>query len=197
MMRVAEMTLEKAQRMYRMRRLSDDEFLAATGNIIATIDSGALPLELRWLQSAQERYIYLARVEAALAALAGESGGLWQDWNGTFAFPFLLERDGEPGNSFLLLVHDRDSQVWVEIARLRDEAEQGDAWELHWLLAETHIQLALLAERTSSTLGSLSFARRRDAEQVIFGYAGGQFFERHYSSPAEYIRAVRRLNLEL
>ncbi len=187
-------------------RLADSEFLDLRQRSIAIqSDTG---FELRLFLSLREtrQDLNFAQVYLALKSLSGESSRYFDEWKGSFSFPFSLDilKDGCV-LSYLLEVRTKRDSLYFDVRKVVavDDARLpkhlihppfADEFSREKMNQFTVYLYGFLIGLWKS-LGRQPlepFVRKVPSDLILFGCCNGETFEEQYDSEAAYTAALHR-----
>lgn len=141
------------------------------------------------------------QVYVALKALTGASGKWYDDWKGSFSFPFKL--DVTKGNcTFNYLLNIRNFRSHIEFSlrkvvdardpRLKDHllhqpfADEFSQDEINSFIAYFYSFLTGYLEVRLPVMKVDPFVQKAQSNHILFGYYDGQFFEQEIDSSEEF-----------
>jgi hypothetical protein len=190
---------------YQLTRLGDGEFLELHTRSLAIADDHGFYLSLYWQAEERGRRLGFAQCYAALRTLCGESGRWFDDWKGSFAFPFRLRvSKGSRQFEYLLNIYNhRDSLYFGFYKILRPDESGYDTRSLYQPFADEFSRVEInqfIAYFYGYLLGYFRAIEQRYREPflhevrsnlILFGYCDGEFFERQCESEEEYERLLK------
>ncbi len=198
------LVLTAAGQAYRLARLDDFEFRELWRRSIAIEEDLGFSLQFFLYLRSRGEEMNFAEIHAALAHLSGDSGTTFDDYKGSFSFPFALQFDkAGQEQAYLLEVRNcRDSLyfpfrklVAADDERLRMHAyhppiagefsrDEMNRFMVHFY---GYLQGGL---KVLSRSGLTPFVCPVPASWIVYGYCGGAFFERQYESEEDYQAAL-------
>jgi len=169
----------------------------------------SLPIELRsprLISLADRRELGLPQIYAALTALTGPSGELYDDWKGAFGFPFKLTvRRGEREHRYLLNLMNFRSMVEPILSRVQQPGEsyRRDAYHAPFddelstddiVTVIDFIRGFLAGYLKTMPAWTTPYVKEVQSNLLLFGYdpTSGAFFEQAYREPEAYQAARER-----
>jgi hypothetical protein len=144
--------------------------------------------------------LQLGQVYAALRELFGESSEYFDDWKGSFCFPFSLSIRRASG-TFHYLFDIHDWKAWVEFGFRKviegDRAgidrsvirkpfeDEFSKDEMNRFVTHVYGYLQGYCETVFLERGPEPFLREVQAKRGLYGYCNGRFFEQGYPSDSE------------
>lgn len=109
--------IETKERIYKLIRLNDEQYYLLYKNSIAIFEDY---MHLMYLSRSEDIiYSSFSKMYVTLKALFGESGRYYDDWKGSFSFPFLIYfQKGEEDFGYLLNICNIRSSIDFKIAKL-------------------------------------------------------------------------------
>jgi len=198
--------IEFRQNHYRLSQLNDNQYYELRQNSIAIADDYGFYIDFyRYLKQKNEE-LNLAQIYVTLEAICGESGRFFDDWKGSFTFPFFLEvsKSGQKFD-YLLDIYDNRGSLYFGI---RKQIQPHDSYDLSLMyqpfpeeFSRQDIQAFIsylygyiqgYFETIQDTYNQFFF-KRVASNGIVFGYKDGEFFEEQYDSPETYNQAVKSL----
>ncbi|PKO20955.1 MAG: hypothetical protein CVU38_17390 [Chloroflexi bacterium HGW-Chloroflexi-1] len=184
-------------------RLDDNAYRRLRQHSIPISENHALYWELEFpLQrepSKKDERLSLPKAYVALKTLFGESGGDFDDWKGSFAFPFFLKvARGDQDFAYLLNVHDHRCSIEFDIYKLAppdagyDSRRYYEPFEEEFARAEIDHFIVYFYGFLVGFFDAVKdrhdepFCKQVGSQSVLYGYQDGQFFEEQYDSEEEY-----------
>jgi len=180
-------------------RLDDQEFEILRQRSLAINEDYFFLMRLHSNRPEIER-LSLGRARAALTKLSGPSSKLLDPYKQSFGFPFLYSvPPGKPFAQYLMIVQDiRGSLYFTSRRMVSADDPRIQQHFLHEPFAE-EFHRKELNRLTATMMGFLKgfsecvvpspFVGKVDSEQILYGYADGQYFEEQHDSTETY-RAV-------
>jgi len=201
--------IEVALKNFRCRctRLDNREHFEWGQNSLAIADDEGFYIGFYHSLERRGDYLNFAKIYATLKSLCGESGKGYDDWKGSFSFPFLVEviKGGKEFRYLLNIFNYRDSLYFNFRKPLPPNDQRFDRQVIHQPLAEEFSREEINSFIISfyaylvSTFKAMApgynefFFKRVDSNGILFGYEDEKFFEEHYKAPEEYKKTVERL----
>lgn len=191
---------------YRLFRLDDSQYYELWKNSLAIADDYGFYLNLYFYLRDKSSSLNLAQVYVALEKLCGSSGKFFDDWKGSFSFPFFLEVS-KAGQKFdyLLDIYDHRGSLYFGIRKQLKPDDSYDARIIHQPFPEEFSRQDInefisyfygyLQGYFATIKGSYEqfFCKRVDSNCILFGFKDGIFFEEHYEDYEDYEQAVNLL----
>jgi hypothetical protein len=185
-------------------RLSDRRYRELRARSIPIQEDDSYLLRFMFQLENQGKLLQLGQVYAALRELFGESSECFDDWKGSFCFPFSLSIRRASG-TFHYLFDIHDWKAWVEfgfrkviegdLAGIdRSVIRQPFADEfskdvMNRFVSYVYGYLRGYCKTAFREQGPEPFLRQVPAKQGLYGYCNGRFFEQDYPSDGEYEEA--------
>ncbi|MBD2183790.1 hypothetical protein [Aerosakkonema funiforme] len=191
---------------YRLERLDDRKYYELWKNSLAIADDYGFYIDFYLYLRDRAESLNLAQIYVTLEKLCGESGKFFDDWKGSFSFPFFLEVS-KAGHEFdyLLNIYDHRGSVNFGIRKQLQPHDSYDARVIHQPFPEEFSRqdinefityfygyLQGYFEEIKSSYSQFFF-KRIDSNCILFGYKDGNFFEEHYDDHEEYTRSLKLL----
>ena len=184
----------------RIRRVSDDRYVQLHRRSIAIADDGYFLMRLLMPAHRDGDGLDFPRAYFILNHIYGRSGRLYDDWKGSFAFPFSLDViKGDSSFPYLLNVHNHRSMLEFSIRKVVADRTQADGVirppdEREFSRTEINYFIAFFYGYLEGRLQmALKFAARRrpfvhkvQSNLILYGCRNNQFFEEEYDSPEEF-----------
>jgi hypothetical protein len=192
-------------RIYKLIRLNDDQFYVLNKNSIPIIDDY---IHLMLLYSVDEIiYSSTPKMYITLKSLFGEHGDDYDDWSGTFSFPFLIHfREGEEEFEYLMNIYDIKSSIDFKIAKLiEDEDERFEKGIHHKPFEEfprekinyvINYFVGFLTRYFESCLNNQYdefFFKIVRSDLILYGYKDGRYFDDEYETEEKFDAAIQKL----
>ncbi|OIO92787.1 MAG: hypothetical protein AUK03_09295 [Anaerolineae bacterium CG2_30_64_16] len=189
-------------------RLDDQAYRRLRQHSIPISENTALYWELafplRWDPEREEKRLSLPKAYVALKTLFGASGDAFDDWKGSFAFPFFLKvAKGDQNFAYLLNVHDHRCNIEFDIYKIAPPKAGYDTQcyhepfedefartEIDYFITYFYGYLIGFFEAVTEQYDE-PFFKQVGSESALYGYQDGQFFEEQYHVPEEYEAAVK------
>ena len=193
---------------YTLKRLDEHKYYELWKNSLAIADDYGFYLQFYLYLEQQGESLNLAQIYVTLEKLGGESGKFFDDWKGSFSFPFFLEviKNGHKFD-YLLNIYDHRGSVYFGIRKQLQPQDSYDARVIHQPFPEEFSQedinefisyfygyLQGYFEEIKSSYSQF-FYKVIDSNFILFGYKNGEFFEEHYDENEEYEQAVKLLKI--
>ena len=191
---------------YRLCRMNDSQYYELWKNSIPIADDYGFYLDFYLYLSHEGKSLNLAQIYVTLKELCGESGQFFDDWKGSFSFPFFLEVS-KAGHKFdyLLDIYDHRGSLYFGICKQLQPYDSYDFRLIHQPFSEEFSRQDInkfisyfygyiqgYFEARQDTYKQFFF-KRVDSNGILFGYKDGNFFEEHYDSSENYEQAVKLL----
>lgn len=192
-------------RIYKLIRLNDDQFYVLNKNSISIIDDYTHLMSL----SRVDEIIYSStpKMYITLKYLFGEHGDYYDDWSGTFSFPFLIYfQKGKEEFVYLMNIYDIRSSIDFKIARLIEEDderfergilhkpfEEFPRQEINYIINYFVGFLSGYFESCLSNQYDEFFFKIVKSDLILFGYKDGRYFEDEYETEEEFDAAIQEL----
>lgn len=192
---------------FRLVRLNDDRYEKLHRKTLSIEED-------TWFQHLLEQYLEergedlkFAQIYVTLKFLTGESGQCFDDWKGSFSFPFLLEVKKRNGQfSYLLNIYNFRSMLCFSLRRfLSSTDDRRNKYVVHPPFANEFSRKEINAFiagfygyligffRVIKKIHKEFFFQRVDSNGILFGYKAGKFFQKYYESESRYEKAVKAL----
>jgi hypothetical protein len=195
--------IKTKERTYKLIRLNDEQFYLLYKNSISISEDYKHLMSL----SIDEDIIYssFSKMYMALKGLFGESGNHYDDWKGSFSFPFLIcfQKDEEFG--YLMNLYNIRSSIEFKIAKLihvDDERFERDILhnpfeefpreEINYFINYFVGFLTGYFQSVSDQYDEV-FLKTVRSNLILFGYKDGCFFDSQYENEEEFHKAIQDL----
>ena len=199
----ASIDIETKERIYKLIRLNDEQFYLLYKNSISISEDYK---HLMYL-SMDEDIIYssFSKMYMALKELFGESGNHYDDWKGSFSFPFLIYFQKEEEFGYLINLYNIRSSIEFKIAKLihaDDERFERDVLhnpfeefpreEINYFI---NYFVGFLTGYFKSVRDRYDefFFKTVKSNLILFGYKDGCFFDNQYENEEEFHKAIQDL----
>ena len=181
-------------------RLDDDEHFLVRRQSVAIEEDYGLLMRLNSGSSGDER-LSLGQARSALTKLAGPSAQSFDNFKQSFCFPFLHGVPADrPTTIYLMTVHDiRGSLYFLNRRVVAKDDPRIEQHLLHKPFLEelNREELNLLAATMYGYLKGFSehiiprpFVEKVDSQQIVYGYADGNYFEEVHVEEDAYEAAI-------
>ncbi len=163
-----------------------------------------LEFPLRRDPNREDHRLSLPKAYVALKTLFGASGDAFDDWKGSFVFPFFLKvAKGDQNFAYLLNVHDHRCNIEFDIYKIAppeagyDPRLYHEPFEDEFTRTEIDYFITYFYGYLVGFFRAIKeqydepFFKQVGSESVLYGYQDGQFFEEQYHVPEEYEAAVK------
>lgn len=202
--RNVSMEIETEENTYTLIRLNDRQYKELKRNAVPISED----FEYSRFICRADGIIFnsLPKMYVTLRTLFGESGVLYDEWKGSFWFPFLVsfKKDGERYD-YLLSFENFRSYIEIRMAKMfpeDDETFDRDVFhdpfddfprsEMRYLL-NYFIGYLSGCFKEMSKYYSTPFFQAVDSNGIVFGWKDGRFFERSFSGARSFNKAVQRM----
>jgi hypothetical protein len=185
-------------------RLSDRRYRELRARSIPIEEDDFYLLRFMFELENRGKLLQLGQIYAALRELFGESSACFDDWKGSFCFPFGLSIRRASG-TFQYVFDIHDWKAWVEFGfRKVIEADlagidrsvirqpfedEFSKDEMNRFVTYVYAYLQGYCKTAFREQGPEPFLRQVQAKHGLYGYCDGRFFEQGYSSHHEYEEA--------
>ena len=143
----------------------------------------------------------------ALKRLFGESGNYYDDWKGSFSFPFLIYLQKEEEFGYLMNIYNIKSSIEFKIAKLihaddkrlerdilHNPFEEFPREEINYLI---DYFVGFLTGYFKSVRDRYDefFFKTVKSNLILFGYRDGCFFDNQYENEEEFRKAIQDLTI--
>jgi hypothetical protein len=187
-------------------RLTDLQYYKLGRRSIAIFDDGYFMMKLARSARRDGGGLDFPRVYFILKLVYGRSGYAYDDWKGSFAFPFAIDViKGDHVFPYLLKIHNHRSILEFSIRKVVGDKSQADGIyhhpfteefsreEINYFLAffygylEGRLEVAL-----ENGARMTKFIHKVDSNLILYGCRQGQFFEEQYDDEDEFEAVYRR-----
>lgn len=198
------LNIKADDRSYLLTRISDQTYreLAQNSLHIAT-DYGFL-FDLAYDESLI--YSSMSRMYASLSEHFGPSGKMYDDYKGSFSFPFSLSFEHEGQSlTYLLRFFNARTSIEYQLMKVCRQREHGlDTRVLHEAFADftdpqIYFVISFLAGFLSGYFESVErfyeqfFFQSVESNWIVFGFKDGKFFDTQYETEEEFRAAIADL----
>lgn len=196
--------IKTKENIYKLIRLNDEQFYLLRKNCILIHEDYSHLMHL----SRDDDVIFqsFSKMYATLKEIFGESGKGYDDWKGSFSFPFLIHfKKEEQEFSYLINIHNIRSSIEFKLAKLicADDGsfERGVFYhpfqdfpreEIKYF---TNYLVGFLTGYFESAKGQFDeyFFKTVESNLVIFGCKDGCYFDNNYETEKEFREALQEL----
>ena len=196
--------IKTKRRIYKLIRLSDEQYYLLRKNSISIFEDYA---HLMYLSTVDDIiYSSFSKMYITLKELFGESGKYYDDWKGSFSFPFLIYfQKGEEEFGYLMNLYNIRSSIEFNIAKLiHADEEQFKRDVLHSPFAEfpreeinyfINYFVGFLTGYFESIKDRYDefFFKTAESNLILFGYKDGCYFDDQYENEEEFREAIQEL----
>ena len=186
---------------YKLVRLNDEQFSKLAKNRVPIEEDHGFFFELSSLKSIFNSF---PKMYITLKYLFGESGEHFDDWKGSFSFPFLITFEKKNIRyDYLLNIFNKRASIEFWLAKvIRADNKEFDRWVIHESFEDfTRPEInKLIAHFTGYLNAKFNYKVKKDydnfffktidSEHILFGYNAGKFFEKQYQSEERFHKAV-------
>jgi hypothetical protein len=197
------MDIKTKERIYKLIRLNDEQFYLLYKNSISISEDYKHLMSL----SIDEDTIYssFSKMYMTLNELFGESGNHYDDWKGSFSFPFLINFQKEEEFGYLMNLYNIRSSIEFKIAKLiHEDDERFERDILHNPFEEfpreeinyfINYFVGFLTGYFNSVRDRYDefFFKTVKSNLILFGYKDGCFFDNQYENEEEFFKAIQYL----
>jgi len=196
--------IETEENVYKVIRLNDEQFRLLCKNSISIFEDYGHIIFL----SRDEDIVFssFSKMYAALKMMFGESGKYYDDWKGSFSFPFLIHfHKGEEEYGYLMNLMNLRSSMEFNMAKLicadDDRFERGvlhDPFEefsrkeityfINYFVGFLTGYFEVVSDRYDEP-----FLKIVESNLILFGYKDGSFFDYEYEDEKEFKEAIQDL----
>lgn len=200
----SSINIQTEERTYKLIRLNDEQFYSLYKNSIPIFEDYGHLMAL----SRNKNIIYssFSKMYVTLKDLFGESGKYYDDWKGSFSFPFLITfQKGEEQFGYLMNLHNIRSSIEFKIAKLiHEDDERLERNILHNPFEEFPREeityffnyfvgfLTGYFESVSKRYDEFFF-KTAESNLILFGYKDGCYFDNQYDNEEEFRAAILKL----
>lgn len=196
--------IETKERIYKLIRLNDEQFYLLYKNSISIFEDYG---HLMYLSMDKDIiYSSFSKMYITLKELFGESGKYYDDWKGSFSFPFLIYfQKGEEEFGYLMNLHNIRSSIEFKIAKLiHADDEKFERNILHKPFEEfpreeinyfINYFVGFLTGYFESVRDRYDefFFNTVESNLILFGYKDGCYFDNQYENEEEFREAIQEL----
>ncbi len=198
---------------YELYRLNDDEYYHLIENSIPIKNSVLTVLSAERYFQYQNKNLNLAKEYILLTHIAGESSKFYDDWKGTFCFPFLMKikKKERELNNYLFIISDwrgslefrfkrliGENEVYegIERAIVREPFEDEFSGEEIEYFENYFYGFLVGYFSTIEKRQHQNFFKHIDSNFILYGYTDGEYWEKHYEEYDYYCQRREELKLE-
>ena len=196
--------IKEKEMVYKLVRLSDKQFNLLQYNSIAIFND----YKILMMMSRDQELIFSnrAKMYASLRWLFGECGKCYDDWKGSFSYPFLIYiKNGEEEFEYLMNIFNTRSAIEFKLLKL---VPSGDEKLNSMILykpfddfprEEINNLNQYFTAFFSGFFKSVSkktcepFFGTVDSNQIVFGCKDGKYFDDHYEDRNQFHEAIKEL----
>jgi hypothetical protein len=195
--------IETKERIYKLIRLNDEQFdLLGKNSIPISDDYG----HLMYLSMDKDIiYSSFSKMYVALKKLFGEGGNCYDDWKGSFSFPFLIYFQKKEEFGYLMNLYNLRSSIEFKMAKLiyadnesfkrdvlHNPFEEFPKEEINYFINYFVGFLTGYFESIKDQYDEFFFNAVR-SNLILFGYKDGCFFDNQYKNEEEFNEALHEL----
>jgi len=210
----------------RLYRLDEEQYRSLRLNSLPISSNAFVLLAIHQKYQATNEHLTLPKFYFTLTRIAGESSRFYDDWKGTFCFPFLMKIDKPESvlDNYLLILADWRGNLEFRFRRLIGENEhyvgierdvvrkpfedEFSKKEMDSFIVYFYSYLVGFFEGCSETIQKLvlphydlvkddyEFFKHIDSNSILYGYTDGEFWEKHYEEPDYYCQRRDELKLK-
>lgn len=196
--------IKTKERIYKLIRLNDKQFYLLYKNSISIFEDYA---HLIYLSTVDDIiYSSFSKMYVTLKELFGESGKYYDDWKGSFSFPFLIYfQKGEEEFGYLMNLHNIRSSIEFKIAKLihaddnkfkrdilHNPFEEFPREEINYFIDYFVGFLTGYFESLRNRYNQFFF-KIVESNLILFGYKDGVYFDNQYENEEEFREAIQEL----
>ncbi len=195
--------IETPKNIYKLIRLNDDQYYDLLKNSLSIRENRYQAM----LLSRDGKMIFRSfpKMYVALYSLFGKSGRCYDDWKGSFSFPFLILRDEDEAFGYIMNVINIRSSIEFNLRKLiHVEDNSHERGVIHKSFEdfprdEITYFIGFFAGFLTGYFNSSSerydefFFQKTESNLILFGYKDGVFFEDQYEDEKEFMNAIREL----
>ena len=195
--------IETKKNKYKLIRLNDEQFYLLHKNSIAIFEDYGHLISL----FADKNIIYssLSKMYTALKILFGESSKCYDDWKGSFSFPFLIHfYNSEEEFEYLMDLRNIRSSIEFGITKLINVDDKFKRDILHnpfeeFAREEINYFINYCIGFLTGFFKSIAdrynddFFKIVESNLILFGYKDGCFFDDQYNDENEFDEAIQKL----
>lgn len=201
------LNIEIKDRVYKLKRLSDKQYIKLRKNSISIIEDydHLMSLEI------DNKLIYSSypKMYVALKKFFGDSGRLFDSWKGSFSFPFLISFQNEMEDfEYILRIYNFRTSIEFKIGKVIHTKDKNlDKLILYKPFREfskndinrvISFLVKYLTEyfKTIESEYDTPFFCTVDSNLILFGYKNKIFFEDQFITENKYAAAIEKLKLK-
>jgi len=198
--------VETEKNVYKLIRLNDEQYYQLHKNSIAIFEDYGHMMSLY----ADKDIIYssFSKMFTALKLLFGESGKYYDDWKGSFSFPFLILNKDKEEFAYLMNIYNIRSSIEFGIRKLipvddtlerdiiHNPFEEFSKEEINYFINFFVGYLTGFFNVISKQYNKLFFQTIR-SNLILFGYDGTEFFDYQYDEEEELKEDIEELEKKI
>ncbi|QTA89027.1 hypothetical protein [Desulfonema magnum] len=206
-MKNASVDIRTEENVYKLIRLSDEQYYQLRKNSVPIFEDYGHLISL--FMDEDIIYSSFSKMYVSLKALFGESGKYYDDWKGSFSFPFLIHfYKGEEEFGYLInLMNIRSSMEFNLVKLIPADDDRFDRSVLHNPFEEfpreeinyfINYFVGFLTGffKTTADQYDECFFKTAESNLILFGYNDGDFFDDQYDNEEEFREAIQKLKSE-
>jgi hypothetical protein len=199
---------------WELYRLKDEEYYHLSQNSLPIKNSAFTVLSAERYFQYKNKNLTLPKLYILLTNIAGESSKFYDDWKGSFCFPFLMKIKKKEGelNNYLFIISDWRGNLEFRFKRLIGENEdypEGIERAIIREPFENEFSKEEIEYFTNYFYGFLvgyfstiekrhhqNFFKHIDSNLILYGYTDGKYWEKYYEEYDYYHQRLDELKLE-
>lgn len=198
------MNIQTKQTIYKLKRLNDEQYYFLSKNCLLIAEDYLHLLSLS--RDTDLIYSSFSKMFVALKELFGDSGKYYDDWKGSFSFPFLISfKKSEEEFQYIMNIYNLRSSIEFNIAKLiQADNERFERDVIHepfeeFPREEINDFIDYLVNFLTGYFGSGSkrynefFFHTVRSNLILFGCKDGIYFDNHYTNEEKFRNAIQAL----
>lgn len=190
-----DFTLKEEQ--YELYRLDDEQYSYLRQNSLPIQEDIFFLLALERYFQQENEDLTLAKIYILLTFISGESSKWYDDWKGSFCFPFLIKiiKKERELNNYLLIISDWRGNLEFRFKRLIGDNETYEGierdiirkpFEHEFSRAEINYFINYLYSYFVGYFSAIEkyphddFLKHIDSNLILYGYTNGEFWQKNY-----------------
>ncbi len=196
---------------YELYRLNDEEYYELSKLSLSIQFDGLYLMRLEQYFANKKEALNLAQINVILTTIAGKTSRFYDNWKGSFCFPFALkiEKNNIILDNYTIIVSDWRGNLEFRFERLLtdNEIKQGlkrdifrkpfadefSEQEIKELIMYLYNYFIGYFESIQKIFTWKNFFKRIDSNIILYGYQDGEFWEEDYQDQDDYNQRIEEL----